>query len=107
MRKGYRPGDHKVTCDRCGFEFHKTEIRLEWTGLAVCEECWEPRHPQEFVRAKPDQIAAVGVVRPEPPDTYVTIQCTERCAIPGYAIPGCAIPGETSCRSGSIPEGTF
>jgi hypothetical protein len=38
-------------CDRCGFEYElKTlrylTIRTKKTNLRVCEECWEPDHPQ-------------------------------------------------------------
>ena len=33
-------------CDRCGFSVPYREIRAEWTGLRVCGDCWEPKHPQ-------------------------------------------------------------
>jgi len=37
-------------CDRCGFEYKNHELQKEWTGLMVCKPCWEPRHPQDFIR---------------------------------------------------------
>lgn len=52
-------GQWKAMCDRCGFEFKARQLRKEWTGLRVCSgpgsnDCWEPRHPQDFVRGKKD-----------------------------------------------------
>lgn len=48
----YIPGDWWVICERCGFRYRKSEMRKEWTGLLVCaKNCWEPRHPQDFLRA--------------------------------------------------------
>lgn len=46
-------------CERCGFKYKNTQIRQEWTGLRVCcgagtNDCWEPRHPQEYVRGRKD-----------------------------------------------------
>ena len=69
----YRPGDHYVICDMCGFKKHSSECRKNHNGLIVCADtCWEPRHPQEYmVRAKPDK-QAVKDPRPEPEDVYVS-----------------------------------
>jgi len=33
-------------CDRCGFVYKYLELRKEWNNLRVCEECYEPKHPQ-------------------------------------------------------------
>lgn len=55
MRNGYRPGDWLCVCQRCGFDYFASQIRREWTGLLVCPECHEDRHPQEFVRGKADR----------------------------------------------------
>lgn len=73
MSKGYAyiPGDPYVCCDRCGFDYRMSQTIKEWTGLRVCRKCWEPRHPQEFVKGVPDR-RAVRDARPEPPDEFVT-----------------------------------
>ena len=84
----YIPGDHWVICDRCGFAFRESETRLTWDNLVVCHKDWEPRHPQDFVRAEPDTIAPQGNVRPEPPEITVDVTYVE------YDSPG-------------IPDGTF
>ena len=57
IRNRHKPGDWLYSCQRCGFTKYGSEIRQEWTGLRVCSKCWEPRHPQEFVRGLKDDIA--------------------------------------------------
>ena len=70
MGNYYRPGSHNWICDRCGFEYKSEDKRHEWTGAIVCPECWEPRHPQDFVKAKVDR-QTVSDPRPEPADTFI------------------------------------
>jgi hypothetical protein len=53
-RSNYRKGDWKATCDRCGFDFHASELKPTWDNLYVCKCCWESRHPQDFLRGVPD-----------------------------------------------------
>jgi hypothetical protein len=72
----YTAGAWKACCDRCGFEYLNTKLRLEWNGLRTCSgkgtnDCWEPRHPQDFVRGKKDRQAPPWV-RPEPADVFIT-----------------------------------
>jgi len=68
---GFKSGLHWVCCDRCGFDYYHTEVREEWNGLVVCRECYEPRHPQDFVRGKADKIVGDWPRRPCPPDVPV------------------------------------
>ena len=69
---GYRAGDPNAICDRCGAEFHRSEMRKEWTGLLVCiKRCWEPKHPQLNVRGKKDK-QSVRDARPEPDSAFGT-----------------------------------
>jgi hypothetical protein len=56
-----------VICDRCGFKYRSDELKLEWTGLRVCDPCFEQRHPQDFVRGRRDH-QEVPWVRPRPDD---------------------------------------
>ena len=91
------------TCDRCGKKKKASEVKLEWTGFIVCRDCFELRHPQDFVRAKQDKIA-VPFTRPIPTilstnvpyistgDTVCTF--SGRQAIPMEGIPGCMIPSK-------------
>jgi len=65
MKDEYIPGDYYVICDRCGFKRRVSTTRREWNGLLVCyPECWEARHPQDFVRAKRDK-QRVPIARPD------------------------------------------
>ena len=74
----YIPGDYWIICDRCGFKVRRSNSRKEWTGALVCKKCWEPRHPQDFVKAKADKQAV-----PDPrPDTQ-TMLATTRVKVAG------------------------
>lgn len=90
MTPGWEVGKWLVICDRCGFKKTNDQVAKEpWTNLIVCKDtCWEPRHPQEFVRPRPDE-QKVPFTRPEPADTFVEVT---------YADTG---------DSADIPAGTF
>ena len=63
INSGYIPGDHWITCQRCGCDIRQSKGREEWTGLMVCaKKCWEARHPQDFVRAIKEDTSAKGLV---------------------------------------------
>ena len=87
---GWELGKWLVICQRCGFKKTNDQIAKEpVTNLLVCRDtCWEPRHPQEFVRPRPDE-QKVAFTAPEPADTFVSVT---------YADVG---------PSGDIPAGTF
>ena len=61
-----------MICDRCGFKYWNTELRREWTGLMVCRDDFETRHPQDFVRGVADR-QVVPVSRPEPADVFLAV----------------------------------
>lgn len=68
----FRLGSWKAICDRCGAQRHAEGLRKEWTGLRVCRECWEPRHPQDRLKGKADRQAPPWT-RPEPPEIDVSV----------------------------------
>ena len=84
-------GDWNAACFECGRKFKASTLQRHWKGYYVCPEHWEPRQPQDFVRA----IAE----KPAPPwaqpmsDTFTSV-CfpNDRSAIPNYATPGCVTP---------------
>ena len=102
MATGFRLGDHLALCDRCQKKFYASDLKEEWTGWMVCDSCYEPRHPQDFLKGHADN-QNVPWTRPDSnSDTDVTtvdgenlinINCSQPNSIPGSAIPGCAIPG--------------
>ena len=48
-------GDWNAICFFCGIKAKASELRRHWEGFYVCERCWEPRQPQDFVRGVPDK----------------------------------------------------
>lgn len=70
---GWQNGQHWVVCDRCEDVVRKRDVQKEWTGLVVCKECFEQKHEQEYVRGRPEKIAADQPLRPEPEDNYIEV----------------------------------
>lgn len=58
-------------CDRCGFQYLLNELRKEWTGFKVCQECYEPKHPQLEPRRTIDDPIALYEPRPDRPQAMV------------------------------------
>lgn len=52
--------------------FFASELRRTWDGFYVCEECWEPRHPQDFVRGVPDNPSVPWTRPDDSPDDGIT-----------------------------------
>lgn len=91
----FRLGDWNAVCDRCGRKRKGSELRLTWNNLWVCpEKCWEPRQPQDFVRAVRENPTPPFVRNPA---DIIISYCTPngRTALPGFGVPGCMIPGFT------------
>ena len=51
-------------CDRCAFEYPLLDLKKEWTGFKVCNECWEPKHPQLEPHTAPADPQALYEPRP-------------------------------------------
>lgn len=66
----YVPGSWNALCDVCGQKYKAGDMRRRWDGLMVCPKDWEPRHPQDFLRAVPDR-QNVPWSRPEPGDEFI------------------------------------
>jgi len=67
--------ERNAVCDRCGFEYKHYDLKKEWTGLMVCQPCWEPRNPQDFAKI-PRAEKSPPWARPEPAPTYVEVTYT-------------------------------
>ena len=65
-------GDWDAICDSCGRKFKASKLKQRWDGLMVCQQDWEPRQPQDFVRGVPDP-QLVPWVRDEATDTFIAI----------------------------------
>jgi hypothetical protein len=65
----YAAGKWNADCDRCGFKYKNTELRLTWDGLYCCKKCFEIRQPQDYVRGVVDD-QSVPWSRPDPPNEF-------------------------------------
>lgn len=59
----YERGTWDAQCDECGLGFKFNRLQLRWDHAWVCGSCFEPRQPQDFVRAVRDD-PSVPVSRP-------------------------------------------
>lgn len=64
----YRPKAWNALCDVCGFKKKSFDLRKRWDGMYCCPTCWEPRHPQDFLRARKETSNHLPWTRPEPSD---------------------------------------
>lgn len=89
-------GTWNSICDRCGFKFKASELKLEWDGLYVCEKCFEPRQPQDFVRGVAD-VQTPPWTRPDGAEIFIypTDVCTvfNSQGIVGIGVVGCMVVG--------------
>ena len=88
-------GDWNALCYECGQKFKASMLKRHWQGYRVCPKHWEPRQPQDFVRAIPDIQTPTWA---QPPTEIFGALCTPNgsSAVPGEAEPGCMFPGYLS-----------
>jgi hypothetical protein len=70
----YAFGDFNANCSMCAGKFKGSQLRRHWQGLYRCTRCWEPRQPQDFVRAGPAQQPPPFVQPPN--DVFVDVTFT-------------------------------
>lgn len=91
----YKPGDYNVECDLCGRKRKASECRLTWQNFFVCADtCWEPRHPQDFVKGRIDDqtvpIARPAIVQSMGETTVLTTASANALSIDITSISGLA-----------------
>jgi hypothetical protein len=57
-------------CDASGFKFPLEQLVRQWDGAMVHPRFLDQRHPQDFVRAKPDN-QVLRNPRPEATDVFL------------------------------------
>lgn len=96
MNHYYVPGNWNSICDRCGFKFKSSELRKDWQGLMVCDKDFERRHPQDFIKVKPE-TALPEWTRPKVPETFMEIcYVWSSSAYAGLGTAGCMQAGNAS-----------
>lgn len=100
----YDKGDWKALCDVCGREYKASQLQKRWDGLMCCQQDWEIRQPQDFVRGVADTQIAPWT-RPEPSDNYTAV-CYSNSAVAGVAQASCSLTG-TYWIYPTVPSSTF
>lgn len=80
-------GDTNAICDTCGFKYKISELSKQWDGLMTCKDCWDYRHPQEYIRGIPDTGNPPANPRPEAADQYENLTATTTPAVPASGTP--------------------
>ena len=70
-RTRYKKGDWNVIEDIGGRKVKASQTYLRWDGLRVLKQDFEERHPQDFVRAVPDD-QSVQWTRSEATDVEIS-----------------------------------
>lgn len=60
----YKLGSYNYICVRCGQKYKAEQLRTEWTGLTVCENCYDPKHPWNEPLPVPIEMLPVPVANP-------------------------------------------
>jgi len=61
----YKPKVWNAYCDSCGFKFKSDQLVKRWDGMMVDRACWEPRQPQDFLRAVKETSNILPWTRPD------------------------------------------
>ena len=72
MKNRFISGSWNLICDSCSIKYKATTAKQRWDGFIVCPNCYEQRHPQDFVRTKQDKIS-VPFSRPIPQEIFVVV----------------------------------
>jgi hypothetical protein len=68
----YDKGDWIALCDVCGRKYKASNLKKRWDGLMCCDDDWEIRQPQDFVRGIADTQIAPWL-RSEPSNSFVAV----------------------------------
>lgn len=74
-RNYYVSGQYNYICDSCGQKLKSGVAKLRWDGFRVCGDCWESRHPQDFVKTRADN-QSIPWSRPRSADVFVAMNWT-------------------------------
>lgn len=92
----YVPGAWNAICSLCGRQFKNFELRKHWQGQWRCNRCWEPRHPQDFVRSISQERAPEWTQQElESPVANLTCTPNGQTSIAGFSVADCWIAGYT------------
>ena len=58
-------------CDQCGFQYLLNDLIKDWKGFKVCQECYEPKHPQLEPKRGINEPIALYEPRPQTRQTVL------------------------------------
>ena len=70
-RPYFKKGSHNIVSDLDGMLRKVEDCRMMWNSAFVGREEWNPMHPQQILRVRPDRPARYPVRNVEPPNTSV------------------------------------
>jgi hypothetical protein len=76
MNNYWKRGSWNAICDSCSFKYKSSVLKKRWDGLMVCKDCWEQRHPMDFLKVPVEKLN-IPWSRHEPEDQFVTINSYE------------------------------
>jgi len=89
-RNYYESGGWNLICDICSIKYKAKKAKQRWDGFIVCPNCYEQRHPQDFVKSRQDKIS-VPFSRPIPQEIFVVVPYNfyidEQYFVDNYIIP--------------------
>jgi len=95
MKTWYKKGSFNAVCDVCGQRFKASELMERWDGLMVDAACFEPRHPQDFLRV-PEEHTETPWARPESEEIFKPVcYIWSRSAYADLAEADCALADNT------------
>lgn len=111
LNPGYRSGSHWAVCDQCTGQFRAEDLQETWDHFWVCDEDFESRHPQDFLRVRAETITVQQPIRLDNTDNIVSTSFQEGAngysAVAGLAVAGLSKCGKDRNDDMQIPEGTF
>ena len=103
MSKGwtYTTADWYVTCDVCGKKMKAKQARHRWDGFLVCDADFEHRHPQDFIKVRPDNLT-VPFQRPKETPQFVSVAYVVTLSCTPMSSVGEANRGSAGCARADI-----
>ena len=71
LNPGYISGSHWANCDFCDHQFRAEDLQETWDHFWVCDEDYEKRHEQDFLRVRPEVITVQDPIRPSNTDNVI------------------------------------
>jgi len=71
-RNYYESGGWNLICDVCSIKYKAKKAKQRWDGFIVCPNCYEQRHPQDFVKSRQDKIT-VPFSRPISQESFIAV----------------------------------